>query len=324
MSYLFNPEVTGSVIIGCDSGNKLLKTPSRITLAGIQALSTKPAVGLPDEMDLLHINGQYYCVSSNRLKYERDKSINDNHLYLTLIAVAKEMRCRGISPNSSIVLGAGLPPGHMASKKLSNSYREYFLRNGGTYRFTCGGIAHQITIRDVIVCPQAYSILLTLPSDIVKKQSVYVTDIGGGTVDNVHLINGRPDPNMMSLDMGVIPMYNKIQIQMQNEHGRRISEEQIDDVILGHETYFQQEHIDLIFSVVDAHVKAIFDSIRESGADWKSGFVVFCGGGAILLRECISKYASKETGGFIVVSDICANAKGFEIFANTVLKMGSR
>ena len=112
------------IVIGCDAGNKLIKTANNITLAGIQKLPTKPAVMPPDPMDLLLINGEYYCISNKRVSYERDKSINENHLYLTLIAIAKEMQARHMSPTSKIVLATGLPPGHMASAKLMETYRK--------------------------------------------------------------------------------------------------------------------------------------------------------------------------------------------------------
>ena len=309
-----------TVVIGCDAGNKLIKTPNNITLAGIQKLPTKPAVMPPDPMDLLLINGEYYCISNKRVSYERDKSINENHLYLTLIAIAKEMQARHMSPTSKIVLATGLPPGHMASAKLMETYRNYFLQNGGIYRFQCGGISHQITLSDVIVCPQAYSILLTLPSEIIKQPSIHVVDIGGGTVDNVHLVNGRPDPNMISLDMGVIPMYNTIKQRLQSEFGRRITEDQIDDIIKGNRGFFKEEHVRLIMETADAHVKSIFDEVREAGDDWLSSYVVFCGGGSILLKQFIEKYASDLTGRFIIVDDVKANSKGFEVFSRVLLK----
>ena len=309
-----------TVVIGCDAGNKLIKTPNNITLAGIQKLPTKPAVMPPDPMDLLLINGEYYCISNKRVSYERDKSINENHLYLTLIAIAKEMQARHMSPTSKIVLATGLPPGHMASAKLMETYRNYFLQNGGIYRFQCGGISHQITLSDVIVCPQAYSILLTLPSEIIKQPSIHVVDIGGGTVDNVHLVNGRPDPNMISLDMGVIPMYNTIKQRLQSEFGRRITEDQIDDIIKGNRGFFKEAHVRLIMETADAHVKSIFDEFREAGDDWLSSYVVFCGRGSILLKQFIEKYASDLTGRFIIVDDVKANSKGFEVFSRVLLK----
>ena len=279
MSIITNQPEPITTVIGCDSGNKLVKTASSITLAGIQKLPNRPAVAPPDPMDLLLINGQYYVV------------INENHLYLTLIAVAKEMQARHMNPTSKIALAVGLPPGHMASAKLAQTYRDYFLKDGGVYRFQCGGVSHQITISDVIVCPQAYSILLTLSPEIIRQPSIHVVDIGGGTVDTVHLVNGRPDPNMSSLDMGVIPMYNSIQLRLQNEFGRRITEDQIDDIIKGKPGFFKPEHVR-----------------------------VFCGGGSILLKPFIEKYAAESTGSYVVVNDLKANAKGFETFARTLLK----
>ena len=320
MSIITNQPEPITTVIGCDSGNKLVKTASSITLAGIQKLPNRPAVAPPDPMDLLLINGQYYVVSNKRLAYERDKSINENHLYLTLIAVAKEMQARHMNPTSKIVLAVGLPPGHMASAKLAQTYRDYFLKDGGVYRFQCGGVSHQITISDVIVCPQAYSILLTLSPEIIRQPSIHVVDIGGGTVDTVHLVNGRPDPNMSSLDMGVIPMYNSIQLRLQNEFGRRITEDQIDDIIKGKPGFFKPEHVRVVMDVAEAHVKAIFDEYREAGEDWMSSYVVFCGGGSILLKPFIEKYAAESTGSYVVVNDLKANAKGFETFARTLLK----
>ena len=180
MSILTTQPAAETVIIGCDSGNKLIKTRNTVTLAGIERLPAKPAVSPPDPLDIRLIHSLYYSISNTRLRYEPDKSINDNHLYLTLIAIAKELRARGMSPKNEIILAAGLPPGHMSSAKLAENYRNYFLRNGGMFRFQCGGVPHQINIKDVVVCPQAYSILLTLSPDVIKMPSVYVIDIGGG------------------------------------------------------------------------------------------------------------------------------------------------
>jgi len=308
------------IIIGFDGGNKLAKTPNSFFHAGISSLAAKPAAGLHDEMDLLRINGQLFCVSGERLKYERDKSINDNYLYLTLIGIAKELRARGMSPVQEIVLAAGLPPGHMATEALSQSLRDYYLRNGGVYRYQCGDVSHQISIRDVIVCPQAYSIFLTLPKDLITQPNIHIVDCGGETVDDVELINGRPSHDMLSLDMGLIPLYSNIQKHMLNRFGRKITEQQIDDIIVGRATLFKQEHIDLVHERADAHVKNIFGTFRETGTDWLSSYIVFCGGGSILLSEYIRRNAEKLTGAYTIIDDICANAKGFEVFARVTLR----
>ena len=125
---------------------------------------------------------------------------------------------------------------------------------------------------------------------------------------------------MISLDMGVIPMYNTIKQRLQSEFGRRITEDQIDDIIKGNRGFFKEEHVRLIMETADAHVKSIFDEFREAGDDWLSSYVVFCGGGSILLKQFIEKYALDLTGRFIIVDDVKANSKGFEVFSRVLLK----
>lgn len=44
MSIITNQPEPITTVIGCDSGNKLVKTASSITLAGIQKLPNRPAV----------------------------------------------------------------------------------------------------------------------------------------------------------------------------------------------------------------------------------------------------------------------------------------
>ncbi len=309
-----------SIIIGCDIGNKLIKTASSITPAGLQKLTGTPVVAPADPQEYLLVNGEHYLVSNKRIAYERDKSGSQAHLYLAMIALAKELRNRNLSPNSEITLAVGLPPGHMADQEVVNHYREYFRQNGGLYRFQAGGVSYQVKVKDLIVCPQAYSVLFTLPQNILEYSSLRVVDIGGGTVDTIHIENGTPDPLMPSLDMGVIFLYGKIFIQLQNRFGRKISESQVDEILLGKQSFFSEEQKQVVRYAARSHMQEIFDGFRETGEDWRSSYVVFCGGGSALLKEPIQELAGKYTGAFQIVDDVCANAKGYEVFAHMALK----
>jgi plasmid segregation protein ParM len=313
----------GLPIIGLDGGNKLVKCPSVCFHAGLEHFMEKPGVWLGDETDLLRYNGQYFAVSDRRLLYERDKTVNDDYLYLTLIGIAKELQARRMEPAQEIILAVGLPPGHLANEKLTRAMRDYYLRNGGEYRFQCGETRYHIMIREVVVCPQAYSITVTLPREIVRQPNIHLLDIGGGTVDDVMLVNQRPAPDMFSLDMGVIYLYNAIRTKLSNNYGVDVTEGQIDDIILKPEVsplYRKYpEYINFVHQQADTHVKNIFRAANESGAKWKASFVVFCGGGSLLLREYIARYADINTGGYMIIDDIHANAKGFELFASITL-----
>lgn len=307
-------------IIGLDGGNKYIKTVSTFFHAGIQQLNAKPAIGMDDGLDLLRYNGSYYAVSSDRLSLERNKTLNQNHLLLSFIGIAKELRARGLSTQQDIILAVGLPPGYMESAELSKALRSYYLHNEGVHHFRCGDdIPYRIHIREVIVCPQAYSIFLTLPEEVIMQPNIHVVDIGGGTVDDVQLLDQKPVLKMLSLEKGVIHLYREIEARMRNQYGRAITEKQVDDIILERPTFFKQEHIDLVETLADAHVKRIFETVRENGVDWLSSYVVFSGGASVLFSKYIKRYADKWTGDYMIVDDICANAKGFEVFAETYL-----
>lgn len=60
-----------------------------------------------------------------------------------------------------------------------------------------------------------------------------------------------------------------------------------------------------------AFVSDLFSALWERMIDLRSGQVVFIGGGSILLRRFIEQ--SGKVGQALFVSDIKANAKGYEI-----------
>lgn len=314
------------LIIAVDTGNKLIKTVRSNFVAGLMPMVNNLSIPSTDPYDTIRYNGQSYAVSLERTKWERDKTRNSTYLLLTLMAIAKELnaRCPGHRQDAALdmILSVGLPPGHLQDESIVASFKNYFLANGGVYRYLCGGVEHHIAIRDVVVCPQGYSVLLTLDEATIRKPSLYLIDIGGGTSDTVHLEHGRNDNNLISLDMGVIPMYATIQTQMDSKFGRKITETQIDDILLhGVFDYFKQDHINFVFAEAERHVQRLLARHKDLGADLKSSFVVFLGGGAILLEKQIKRIAGDATGGMLVLRNIHANAEGFEIFTRTKLRL---
>lgn len=312
-------------IIAVDTGNKLIKTVHTDFVAGLLPVTETMTIPTADPFDTIRYNGKSYAVSLERTKWERDKTRNPTYLMLTLMAIAKELQAceRNLTSDTvtDVYLSVGLPPGHLQDESIAASFKNYFLSNGGTYKYQCGGTDHHIAIKDVVVCPQGYSALLTLDEGTIMKPSLYLIDIGGGTSDTVHLENGRNDNNLISLDLGVIPMYASIQTKMDSKFGRKISESQIDDILLrSNYEYFQQEHIDLVNAEAERHVLKLLAKHKDFGADLRSSYVVFLGGGAILLERQIKRVAEDATGGLSVLKDIHANAAGFEIFARAKLK----
>lgn len=112
-----------------------------------------------------------------------------------------------------------------------------------------------------------------------------------------------------SLENGVITLYNRIKSRVNSEYDFLLSEEEIDDIILGRKTDFEERVQKLVRNVTITFVEDILGALRERGLDLRTGCVVFVGGGAMLLRAYLEK--SDKVKEAIFVEDIHANARGY-------------
>lgn len=312
-------ETNKPVIIAVDTGNKLIKTVNTSFVAGIEQIP-ESLKALSNPMDTIHYNGDAYSIGLSRTLWERDKTKNSTYLILTLLAVAKEIAFRKLPTELDVVLVIGLPPGHLREETIVEKYRKYYLSNGGEYRFLCGDKRHRVKVKDVIVCPQNYSAVMTLSESIVMLPSLYLIDIGGGTSDTVHFEYSKSDNREVSLDLGVIVMYSEVTKKLDAKFGRKISETKVDDILLrGDYTHYDAEHIQLVHDVAEQHIRTILGKHKDLGMDLASAHVVFLGGGSMLLKKQIQAVASEFCGGLAVLNDIHANAKGYELFARIKL-----
>lgn len=222
------------IIVGTDMGNKLMKTANSVFNAGISRLSKRPLHFEEEITNYIHYNGRDFTVSQERGKFKRDKSQNEDYLLLTLMGIAKEIKKRNLPPNIELVLAVSLPPGpnYYDDPILLGNLRNYFLKDGGTFRFECGGVDYCVRISDVIVGPQGFCAVLTKGASFVRRREIIIIDIGGYTVDLIRLVNGVPVADqVISLPEGAIPMYQRIKLALSGRFNRKINERQIDAII---------------------------------------------------------------------------------------------
>ena len=84
-----------SIIIGIDHGYYAIKTahcsfPAGITRYGEHEPYTRQG--------LLEVGGGFFVCGTGRQPIQRDKTVNDNYYLLTLAAIAKEIKQRGLPP----------------------------------------------------------------------------------------------------------------------------------------------------------------------------------------------------------------------------------
>lgn len=302
------------VIIGVDVGNKQVKHASGFFESGLVVSDHMPAIAPSHQTDMIRYKNKYYSLSMKRIEYVKDKSTDDRFLGLTLIAIVKELQRRDLPKNTKIILGVGLPLGDMKNPGMKSRLRDLYMRNGGFYRVLCGKECYNIQIINVLVCPQGFAAITTLPHDTYNKPSSYIVDIGGYTVDIAKMRNGRVDQdNIMSLkNLGTIDLYGAIKEDADNSLDITLDEASIDDVLLGKEGhYISEECCNLIREHARLHVSKILSTLVEKKILLSSSYIIFIGGGSLLLKPWLKK-ESKRMGGSHFVENICSNSIGYE------------
>ncbi len=298
-------------IIGIDNGNKQTKTVSHTFVSGITESDRQPVLNV----DWLKYGDKYYILSNARNAYERDKTVNENTFILTLFAIAKEIELRNIDTDglyTNIHLAVGLPPEHLAT--LSKKFKDYFCKSN-IVSFTYKNTAYSIHISNTYVFPQAYSAVAPFLDAIVEFTVVYVVDIGGYTVDVLELNSGKLNyEKCLSLDGGVIKMYNRIIKELKNDD-IDITEQEIDKIIAGDTSkiFIDEAHQATALRLVDEFVNDLLSTLKERGYDVYHKYIYFIGGGASLLEKYIAKKI--KSNNYKILSNINANAAGYEYLA---------
>lgn len=124
--------------------------------------------------------------------------------------------------------------------------------------------------------------------------------------------NGQPDLGVCdSLDNGVIKLYNNNASRINSEYDILLEETDIDQIIWNRPSDYESEVIQTVQEMAKQFTEDFLGSLRERGIDLKSGYVVFVGGGSLLLGKLIRE--SGKVGKCTFVSDLQANAKGYGI-----------
>lgn len=306
------------LIIGVDNGNANTKTSHTVFVSGIRSHDLRP----PMMDEVLEFNNKFYTLSNKRNTYIRDKTKSDDCFILTLFALAKEILYQDKYEESTIplYLATGLPPEHYSL--LREKFAQYFLSYGKNINFIYNDKPFKIEILDVLVFPQAFSAVITKPSNFKNYSRTFVIDLGGFTVDAFLLANGKPDMSYCrSLELGIISMCNKIKRRVNVAFDIQIEDEHIIDILTGKPTVLNEQVKNMVFEETRMHVDNILDTLREQGVDLKANPAIFAGGGALLLKPYFEESTKTETTEFIL--DVSANAVGYTILANGQLRRAS-
>ena len=220
---------TMSIIIGIDHGYYAIKTAHCSFPAGLTSYGEHEPY---TRQGLLEFGGCFFVCGSGRQPIQRDKTINDNYYLLTLAAIAKEIRQRGLPPECSVRIAAGLPLTSFGRDKPK--FKDYLLRSNQPVNYKFEGVEYSITIEEVAIFPQGYAALMTETGLLQDEPSMLLMDLGGWTVDLMRIDNAIPAADTAhSLELGMIRCVDDIREQVRRETGLSLTDAQIENTLAG-------------------------------------------------------------------------------------------
>ncbi len=90
-------------VIGIDHGWSMMKTISQVFVTGVKEITTTPALF----GDVLEYEGKFYKVGTVRQEVKDTKVEDDSFYLLTLAAVAKELKRRGLAEKKTLIVDIG-------------------------------------------------------------------------------------------------------------------------------------------------------------------------------------------------------------------------
>lgn len=287
--------------LGVDNGNYNTKSSEGMLYASGFAVSDKEFI--TPEMQV-YFEGKYYVVGERRMRFQQDKTKEQDAFILTLPAIADAMKKAGMT-YGEITLGVGLPIDSYGMQK--DAFRRYFLRDNLSFRFE--GDFYRCRIAECKVFAQGHAALCRYYSQLKNYRSITLVDIGGYTVDILTLHDFRLDrSSCASLRMGTISLYSRIQDTLQRS-GIILSDELITDAIRGESQHTDSKLIGAVVEQsVEAYCKELLNTLRERGLDLRLP-TVFAGGGAELLKPMLYR----DDLNTVAVLDRFANADGYRL-----------
>lgn len=170
-------------VIGIDHGWSNIKTSSQVFVTGVKEITTEPAL-----FDgVLEYNGKYYKVGGDRQEVRNTKTEDETFYLLTLAAVAKELKRRGLF-EARVFLAVGLPLTRFGSEK--SDFIKY-LTVEKDVEFLFENVKYHIQIENAVVFPQCYAAVADKLQTFGKK--TLIVDIGSWTIDIMPVNDRAPD-----------------------------------------------------------------------------------------------------------------------------------
>ena len=294
----------GKLILGVDHGYGNMKTAHRIFPASVEKEVQLGATAL-------EYKGKEYGIGGGHKEFQVQKTHDEDYWILTLAAIAEELKFRG-KHEATMHIAAGVPLFWVKEQK--ESFREYLMRERET-DFMYNGESYHIRITDVSIHPQGYAAFINYDGD--TRGNTVLADIGNGTMNVAFMQNGKPlAGKIFTEQFGVYQCMKKARNEVMRNCQCEVPDHIIEEVFRKGTADVPERYIKAISDVAKGYTRQVFSKLREYGYHEDMMKLYVIGGGGCLIRN----FAEYDQSRVIIIRDICATAKGYELLALQTLK----
>ena len=295
------------IIIGVDHGYGNMKTAHKAFRTGVECMDEEPIVS----KNFVKYKDKFYVIGESHLVYQGNKTDSEDFYILTLAALAEELKFRGLH-EANVILAVGLPLAWMKSQGAD--FRHYLMKEQELH-FEFRKERYYVHLCGVEIFPQGFAAVVNLGA---MQGMNMLADIGNGTMNVMQIVDNKPlEKSLVTEKFGVGICMKEIQKELSKESGEDIPEMLIEPLLRNG----LQERTDSTAKKVEHIATRYTENIRRRLVDYgyKEGLVhlYVIGGGGCLIRN-YSDLAEKT--GVTFITDICANAKGYETLAEKKLR----
>lgn len=290
------------VVIGIDHGFSFMKTKHHIFGNGVVRCNGRPPVA----ENGFYYDGSYYCIGGERKTVHEDKTADEDFFPLKLVAVAKEIKTRGLPRTLRVVLGVGVP-----FKRFGKEQAKLvaYLKRSGPHFIEFEEKDYVITIENVYCFPQCFAAVADRMGNMHGRY--IVADIGSWTKDIIFIDERKVQPDKcVTVPNSIITLFQEINAAVAEAIGGRVPESVVQNFILGKDVVIPEDVKEIIISKLKAFATDIEGMLEESGFDLAYYNILYVGGGAIIMRRFGN---ARENAAYL--EDIRLNAKGYELLA---------
>ena len=307
--FMTNNNSNRPIIIGIDHGFGNVKTAHTCFKTGVTAHDKEPTF----KSDLLIYESHYYTIGEEHKEFISDKAIDQDYYILTLAAIARELRFRGMTA-ARVHLAAGLPLTWVSEQK--DTFKAYLLQNPSA-DLTFRGVSYHVEFAGAVIYPQGFSAIADRINDF--RSSTILCDIGNGTMNVMYIRDCKPIPNKCYTEKyGVHQCMIAVREKLMQKFGTMVDDGVIEDVLRYGKADIGEKYLTAIQECAKEYTGGIMKRLREHEYNPDLMQLYVMGGGSCLIRNFVEYDAARVT----INSDINATAKGYERLAEAALRKG--